>query len=342
MVLRGVILADDLSCGTPESHSFQSDLNRKNLNLWSEMENQKWTKEEVECIRNYYKQKNTDWQQLLKKLKRTKRAVITRASIMRLSNKQTNWKAEELEKLKKEYKNKKVFELAQEFDRTAGAIRRILSKKGVKKRICWHKYRIDHNFFSEWTKKSAYVLGLISADGCVNDRDKHYSVELSSKDKSLLENVKKLLNFTKNIEKSRNTFRLRIDNKAIYEDIIKKGILPRKSKSLKFPNVPEECLDQFIRGFFDGDGSVYQLGDGRIVVKFSCWSPPFLEKLQKIISKRCKVREKKIHDNSIVYYPKEVFRVLKFLYKKSTTETRLDRKYERYLRFCGGNIQCAA
>lgn len=329
-------------CESAETPSLQSGLYERSLNHMSEMENHKWSEEELEYLRKYYQQKDTDWQQLMKNLKRSKRAVVTRASIMGLSNKQTNWKAKEFEKLKKEYENKKVFELAEEFDRTAGAIRRMLSEKGVRKRVCWHKYRIDHNFFSEWTKDSAYVLGLISADGCVNERYHHYGIELSSKDRPLLENVRKIMKFTKEVEKSRSTFRLRIDNKAIYEDVTRKGILPRKSKTIKFPDVPEELLNHFIRGFFDGDGSIYRLADGRIVAKFTCWSPDFLKTLQKIISKKCSVREKKSHDNSIVYYPRECFRVLEFLYNKSTYETRLDRKYERYLKFCGGDIQCVA
>ena len=35
------------------------------------------------------------------------------------------------------------------------------------------------------------------------------------------------------------------------------GVVPRKSLIVRFPNVPREHLPDFIRGVFDGDGSVY-------------------------------------------------------------------------------------
>ena len=113
----------------------------------------------------------------------------------------------------------------------------------------------------------------------------------------MLENVGKLMEFTKPVEKSRRTFRLRIDNPVIYQDLLDKGLTPRKSKTLKFPEMPEEFQEHFIRGFFDGDGSVFKLKDGRVVVKFTCWNPTFLIKLQDLLSQKIGVRNKKIHDN---------------------------------------------
>ena len=100
--------------------------------------------------------------------------------------------------------------------------------------------------------------------------------------------------------------------------------------------MPKKFQEHFIRGFFDGDGSIYKLKDGRVVVKFTCWSPIFLLKLQELITKKIGVRNKKIHDNSIVYYPTESPKVLDLLYQNSNKETRLNRKYERYLKYGRG------
>ena len=53
--------------------------------------------------------------------------------------------------------------------------------------------------------------------------------------------------------------RFSITNKKIYEDLIKLGCGHRKSLTLKFPSenqVPSYLLNHFVRGFFDGDGSV--------------------------------------------------------------------------------------
>lgn len=39
-------------------------------------------------------------------------------------------------------------------------------------------------------------------------------------------------------------------------DLIRHGIHPRKSKTLKAPQLSEELVHHWIRGYFDGDGSV--------------------------------------------------------------------------------------
>lgn len=45
----------------------------------------------------------------------------------------------------------------------------------------------------------------------------------------------------------------------MFEDLIKQGCIPNKSLVLTFPNkhqVPENLINHFIRGYFDGDGSI--------------------------------------------------------------------------------------
>lgn len=57
--------------------------------------------------------------------------------------------------------------------------------------------------------------------------------------------------------KIKNTFR--IHNTKLVRQIINLGCFPRKSLTLKFPTfdiVPEQYMSHFIRGYFDGDGSV--------------------------------------------------------------------------------------
>lgn len=306
------------------------------------MKNPRWTQEEDAYLIKNYRRRDSNWNDLLKKINHSKEAIIIRASKLGLTIKQKNWSKDEIKELKKEYPNRKVSEIAKKTDRTENAIRKILSENNIKKEIRWHKYKINANFFKKWTRESSYLLGFIAADGCINERENHYSIEISSKDKSILNKIRKMLDYTKKVEKERENFRLRVDNKVIYHDLIEKGIRPRKSKDIKFLKVPGKHLNHFIRGFFDGDGSIYKLNDGRIVVKFTCWSPQFLEELQKKLSNECIVKHKKTNDNSIVYYPKESFEIIKFLYKKSNKDIRLERKYTRAIKFSKGVISFAA
>jgi len=45
----------------------------------------------------------------------------------------------------------------------------------------------------------------------------------------------------------------------MYNDLLNLGIVPRKSKILRFPTkeqIPENLIQHYIRGYLDGDGSV--------------------------------------------------------------------------------------
>jgi hypothetical protein len=64
--------------------------------------------------------------------------------------------------------------------------------------------------------------------------------------------------------------KIRISSKELREDLINLGCMPQKTFLIKFPYkyVPDSLLSHFIRGYFDGDGSVfirkYKRKDGKI------------------------------------------------------------------------------
>ena len=56
-------------------------------------------------------------------------------------------------------------------------------------------------------------------------------------------------------------YQLSLRSKIICEDLKKLGCLQKKSKILVFPTesqVPKNLIHHFIRGYFDGDGSVWE------------------------------------------------------------------------------------
>jgi intein-encoded DNA endonuclease-like protein len=77
----------------------------------------------------------------------------------------------------------------------------------------------------------------------------------------------------------------------MFEDLLKLGMTPQKSRTLEFPDVPTKYLRHFVRGYFDGDGNVYlheyQRKDRKLKVSrslssgFTCGSKVFLEQLHK-------------------------------------------------------------
>jgi intein/homing endonuclease len=70
-------------------------------------------------------------------------------------------------------------------------------------------------------------------------------------------------------------------------DLINYGVIPNKTDKIIFPELPNELIRHFIRGYFDGDGSIcerkHKKGPSDLACSFTCGSLPFLEKLRQIL-----------------------------------------------------------
>jgi hypothetical protein len=118
-------------------------------------------------------------------------------------------------------------------------------------------FDIDENFFGKWSPEMAYVLGLIATDGCVS---RSGTVSLCINDKDLLEKVRLVMHSEHKICQSKHQeglYCFHFARARLVDNLIGLGILPRKSLSIKFPAVPDAFLVDFVRGVFDGDGSVF-------------------------------------------------------------------------------------
>lgn len=120
-----------------------------------------------------------------------------------------------------------------------------------------HEYNLQ-TFYNE-DKISYYLLGAFMADGCVyivKNRNKK-QVSLVSKDDEWLYAMNKYISPNKKLErKSENCNMIQYNSTAIGDWLISKGCVPKKSLILDFPEVPKEFLPDFIRGCWDGDGTV--------------------------------------------------------------------------------------
>lgn len=140
----------------------------------------------------------------------------------------------------------------------------------------------------------AYVLGFWFADGYMR-KEKSYRVTFSGKDRDIFIEICQSLNSNHPIRLTNNEdncYFISFCSKKLYDDLIKLGGLRRKSKIIDFPNVPKKFLPDFIRGYFDGDGSVFfveyvRTKDKRrtreLRTNFTSGSPNFLESLMKVL-----------------------------------------------------------
>lgn len=127
------------------------------------------------------------------------------------------------------------------------------------------EYRtLNKDFFKKWSPEMAYVLGYFAADGSMlrNGRGAYF-IEFTSTDRTLISLVQNAVASSHSVTARRrggNTktaYRLQIGSKDWYEDLCFLGFSQAKSKVLRFPRVPKTLDSHFVRGYFDGDGSVY-------------------------------------------------------------------------------------
>ncbi len=127
---------------------------------------------------------------------------------------------------------------------------------------------LNQDFFKTWSPDMAYVLGYFAADGSMlESKQGTCYIEFTSADRILLVHVQKATSsghkLNQRTEDARNqphwkpTYRIQIGSKEWFEDLTNLGFTQNKSLTLIFPDVPEEFLGHFVRGYFDGDGCAY-------------------------------------------------------------------------------------
>lgn len=259
---------------------------------------------------------------------------------------------------------------AKKLNISPASVRRYLDISGKKNRNFTHhlgKYTIDESFFKQInTHKKAQILGMIYADGCLVKNGKNSSnawrlqLGLVYSDIKYLEQVNSIMkntspiytDFNTNNRKPKEEHKIKITNKQpfsklsshnhiICEDIQKLGITQRKSMTCEFPTqdqVPDEFLNSFILGYFEGDGGFCDTME-QVSVSFAC-SKSFAEKLQQILREKINVNSSLSIMNGdprmlhlCVHGNKQVITLMEWLYKDSTDELILERKINKYKKF---------
>ena len=234
-------------------------------------------------------------------------------------------------------------DLAKEYPISSTAINALLRRHGYKSKSqseLQRIYPIVEDFFDKIdTQEKAYILGILYADGCNYVNRNSVTLSLKESDKDILEHITKLIQPTKPLkyinnskqrevsgfENSSNSYRLSIANKHISEKLVELGCVHRKTHSLSFPSenqVPKHLKRHFIRGYFDGDGSVSK--GKRCKVNF-IGTINFIKKLQDVLfcelgfkhtvlSQRWKNRENNIRSIGIAG-ERQCIKLRQWLYK---------------------------
>ena len=155
-------------------------------------------------------------------------------------------------------------------DRTWKAIKTRATKiKGItyNRRGC----HIREDAFSEWSPNMAYLLGYIFADGSISkskNRRNSWYWQIGSIDKQIIYDIAKYLEWGGKVlvlkhKKSDGyyadytMYRLSVGSNKMVSDLRRYGVTRNKSLTIQPPrHIPENMISHFIRGYWDGDGTV--------------------------------------------------------------------------------------
>lgn len=170
-------------------------------------------------------------------------------------------------------------------------VRKIMRTSGYKHYP--KNYLCNHEYFKNWSNDMAYIVGFITADGNIHNKRPYLSIELQREDKEFLiklknkiypdSNIYDCIHYDKRNKKEHFTSKWTFHSKEIIKDLEKYSIFPNKTgKHLLNFDIPKEYINDYVRGFFDGDGSIF-ISKNIKSVTFVCASVKFLESLQKLI-----------------------------------------------------------
>lgn len=193
--------------------------------------------------------------------------------------------------------------------------------------------------FKEITPENSYWAGFIAADGCVDSKGRiRFYLQLSDH-----QHLNKFADFvqsdhTISLDETRNRCSLEFTCVEMVADLLKWNIVPNKSIGYRPPDTLQE-LSSFMRGYFDGDGTICESFSNKNSVtatlyaglacsyNFRDW---LVKKLPEISSEITLKQHKRDNHVTITMNTNKSIAFLNFIYKDSSEKTRLDRKYDLF------------
>ena len=165
-------------------------------------------------------------------------------------------------------------EISKKYNLNRVTIQKILKRNNIKLKTLSESSRrhnlLNENYFKIIdTNEKAYILGLLYSDGYVNKNG--FGISLHEKDKEILEKIsniiygkivlgyrkEKQITYLNKTYNSNPQYRLEVTSNIMKNDLINHGCIKNKTFKIRLPKLSSvDLYKAFIRGYFDGDGSL--------------------------------------------------------------------------------------
>lgn len=151
------------------------------------------------------------------------------------------------------------------------------------------KGKMEHRFFNIIDNEiKAYLLGFLFGDGCVSRNTNAITVELSIKDRYIIDLFHQLnpnLKLLSRIKGKSETLKIGLTSKIMKSDLLNKGVKINKTyDGMLIQNVDRLYYPHLIRGFMDADGCVFCKKQRLNIVILACSSLDFIMQISRYLS----------------------------------------------------------
>ena len=239
---------------------------------------------------------------------------------------------------------------------TSDQINYICREKGITRKN-GKVANMNHDYFESIdTPNKAYFLGLLTADGSIvfNERKGNsYSISLSLDvgDKYIIEDLAKEVEtdlkvrvyrrndgFVAKGKEYREEAKLVLNSVKMAKDLQALGVVRNKSSELKvIPNINEELYPHYIRGFFDGNGSVFIAGSKSRRLRIAFYSThEYCDNLNHLLNEKYGTTLNKVYDKKnekvsfISFSAAKDIEIIRNLFYKDENCLCLERKKKKF------------
>lgn len=203
------------------------------------------------------------------------------------------------------------------------------------------------------TEEKAYFLGIMMSDGYINTSiTRKYTYKkfgIFLKDEDVIKKLANILGVKYTFRKDQKMFGFNVISEKIITKLESFGITKSKTyKILNVPNIDKSLIRHFIRGYFDGDGSISIRSSrpNQVQVYICGICKSLLEEFSKILNNEgissklyTEVRNKENKQDMFtlrITTHKDRCLFFEYLYKDSTI--KLERKYSKYKNYYDNTV----
>lgn len=199
------------------------------------------------------------------------------------------------------------------------------------------KVNCNDKEFDSINEFSAYLIGFVAADGNLGQKKLAITITQSHDDGySLLQQIASHIDYSGSFYyvKATDAHTIYINSPKVIKLAEHFNITPKKSLTYSYPsNLPEELFPYFIRGYFDGDGSLgyYKTNTSSVFIMSMVGTQSFIQSCASRVSVPGKVRDlKKENSWEIRWNGKKALQVYKFIYEETQDLQIVSAKQKKY------------